>query len=386
MRCDRLNLRNGYTTGACAAAAAGAAVTLLLNGKKQEEAEIILPGGEALTLPIGALYIEKGQAVCGIRKDSGDDPDITNGVMVYAAAEKTESEGIEIRGGIGVGRVTKRGLAIPVGRAAINPGPLTMIEKEVRKVMDENGYADGIQITVSIPEGVRLAAKTFNPRLGIEGGLSVLGTSGIVRPMSEQALLESIRLEMNVVHESGKTRIALTPGNYGETFLTKTLHVDKAYIAQCSNFVYDALSFAERIGFSKVLLCGHIGKFVKLAGGMTNLHSKYGDCRMELLAAFAAAEGANRPVVLNVLNSVTTDEALNCIEAASLLEQTMARMTDRIGFHINAWLDRIASDGSEIRADVVIYSNERGVLGMTDGAEESIKSMKKPEEVLNAGQ
>jgi len=361
-------LRNGYTTGTCAAVASKAAAVLLLDGMELAHTDITLPGGETLTLKIEELRTEGGRAICGIKKDSGDDPDVTNGVIVYAAVTKTDVPGVEISGGVGIGRVTKRGLAVPVGHAAINPGPLAMIKKEVTQVMQEYGYNGGIKVVVSIPAGVELAAKTFNPRLGIEGGISVLGTTGILHPMSEQALVDTIRVEMNVLYENGRKVVALTPGNYGETFLTQKLRVDHISVVKCSNFLGDAMDFAGEIGFSGLLLCGHIGKFVKLAGGMTNLHSKYGDCRMELLAAFGAAEGANQLLAQQILDCVTTDEALDLLDEAGMLEKTMERMMERIWFHVKNRLDE------SIEAGVVVYSNVRGVLGMAGNAQGLIET------------
>lgn len=371
---SRDKLRNGYTTGSCAAAAAKAAAILLLGGEKTAAVEIALPKGGRLALEIAEWRVNDDAVTCGVKKDSGDDPDVTNGVMVYATVEKTDAPGVKIDGGPGIGRVAKRGLAVPVGRAAINPGPLAMIENEVARVMRECGYDGGFKVVISIPEGAALAAKTFNPRLGIEGGISVLGTTGIVHPMSESALLESIRLEMNVLRESGSDALALTPGNYGETFLKQTLGVDGAYIVKCSNFVGNVLEFAGEAGFSGLLLCGHIGKFVKLAGGAANLHSKYGDCRMELLAAFAAAEGAGRDEVRRMLDCVTADEALDLLDGAGILESTMARMMDRIWFHVK---NKLAEN---IRAGVVVYSNVRGILGTAGNAQCLIEQMRRGEE------
>jgi len=363
-------LRNGYTTGSCAAAAAKAASVLLLGGGRLSRSEISLPKGGTLTLRIGELNEDGGRAVCGIKKDSGDDPDVTDGVMVYAVVEKTINPEVEIDGGAGIGRVTKRGLSVPVGKAAINPIPLGMIEREVRQVMHEHGYAGGMKVVISIPSGAELAAKTFNPRLGIEGGLSVLGTTGIVHPMSEQALVDSIRLELNVIRESGLKKIALTPGNYGETFLSQTLKVHGSYITKCSNFVGCALDSVIETGFSQVLLCGHIGKFIKMAGGIFDLHSKHADCRMELLAAYAAAEGMRPETICRLLDCVVMDDALRLLEEADVLKKTMERMTDRIWFYLSKRLE------GRIDAGVVIYSNLYGVLGIAGNAQSIIEQMK----------
>ena len=362
-------LRNGYTTGTCAAAAAKAATVCLLGEKMKPAVEIVLPSGETLDVKIEEWQKGFNSITCGVKKDSGDDPDVTNGVLVYATVEKTDAEGIKIDGGLGIGRVTKRGLSVPVGEAAINPVPRSMIKNEVSKIIQEYGYDGGLKIVISIPAGVELAKRTFNPRLGIEGGISVLGTTGIVHPMSEQAWIDAMRVEMNVLYENVGEMIALTPGNYGETFLTQTLNVNKRYVSKCSNFVGDAITFVNEIGFSKVLLCGHIGKFIKLAGGMTNLHSKYGDCRMELLAASAAAEGAGRILACKILDCVVVDDVLDLLDEEGLLEQTMTRVTDRIWFHVKNRFDENTLTG------LVVFSSVRGVLGKAGAAQVLVGQM-----------
>ena len=197
---DNKKMRYGYTTGSCAAGAAGAAARMLLGGKPLSYARLMTPRGIELTLTLLDVFLSEEEVSCAIRKDGGDDPDATTGLLVYASVKKCREPGIHIDGGRGVGRVTQKGLEQPVGAAAINKVPRQMIEQEVEKACDEFSYEGGIQVIISIPGGEEVAKKTFNPRLGIEGGLSVLGTSGIVVPMSEDALIASIRTEMKMRH------------------------------------------------------------------------------------------------------------------------------------------------------------------------------------------
>lgn len=288
---DGKKLRFGYTTGTCAAAAAKAATVLLLTGDAPESVRIETPKGIALDLAVLEPVKGEGFASCAIQKDSGDDPDVTNGVLVYARVAFSSAPGITIDGGEGVGRVTKPGLKQRVGEAAINPVPRDMIRRAVEQAAQDRECRTGLSVIVSIPEGVALAKKTFNPRLGIEGGISILGTSGIVEPMSEDALIDSIALEIRQRKALGEPRLILAPGNYGADFFTEACGIAEARIVKCSNYVGKALETAIDAGFTEVLLAGHIGKLIKLSGGIMNTHSKEGDCRAELMAA--AARGQN---------------------------------------------------------------------------------------------
>ena len=327
---DGKRLRYGFTTGTCAAAAAKAAAILLLSGTAPKTVPIRTPKGIDLNLPVLEPMREGGFASCAIRKDSGDDPDVTNGVLVYARVAYAKEPGISIDGGEGVGRVTKPGLKQTIGEAAINPVPREMIRQAVETVSDEYENTDGLSVVISIPEGVALAEKTFNPRLGIVGGISILGTSGVVEPMSEDALKDSIALEIRQRKALGDTRLILTPGNYGADFLKVAYGIGDERVVKCSNFIGDALKNAEDTGFSEVLLAGHIGKLVKLSGGIFNTHSKYGDHRAELIAAAARAAGAEEVTAQEMFNCVTTDEMLRILEEKSLLCPTMDALKTRI--------------------------------------------------------
>ena len=322
-------LRRGYTTGSCAAAAAKAAACLLLTGEAPAQVEIPLPGGSRLQLAVAAAEKAEGRASCAVRKDSGDDPDITDKILVYASVSQ-QAVGITVDGGAGVGRVTRPGLDQPVGAAAINHVPREMIAQSLREAAQQAGYGGGLQAVISIPEGERLAARTFNPRLGIIGGLSVIGTSGIVEPMSERAFADTIHLELAQCHEDGRDALLLTPGNYGEDFARETLGLCLAGHVSCSNFIGEAIDSAVELGFYHILLVGHIGKLCKLGVGILNTHSAHGDARMETLLACALAAGAELPLLRALSGCVTTDAALDLLRRADLLTQTMAELGGRI--------------------------------------------------------
>lgn len=291
-------LKRGYTTGTCAAAAAKAAAIMLFSGEKVREVRLTVPAGETLFLEVEETVRHFDAVSCAVRKDAGDDPDITHGMLVFAEVKKeptqrkerpseAEADSIQIvlEGGEGIGRVTKPGLEQPVGAPAINKVPRSMIMEAVRQAAEEAGFCGTLKVTISAPEGKALAPKTFNPRLGIVGGLSILGTTGIVEPMSEKALTETILLEMKVQKKEGIQTLCLVPGNYGSDFLKDELGFSSDWAVKCSNYVGEALDMSVVLGFPRVLLVGHIGKFAKLAGGIMNTHSRMADGRAEVFLA-----------------------------------------------------------------------------------------------------
>mgnify|MGYP000382256585 CR=1 FL=1 len=268
--------------------------------------------------------------LCGLKKNSGDDPDITNGVLVYSQVRLSETGQIHIDGGIGVGRVIRPGLNQPVGEAAINRVPRQMIRKEVEEACEEVGYTGGIDVEISIPEGARLAKETFNPRLGIEGGLSILGTTGIVNPMSEQALIDTIEVEMKVCLAEKYRYLIIAPGNYGLDFLKEQYSIEENDVVKCSNYIGQAIDMAVEQDCKGVLLVGHIGKLIKVSGGIMNTHSRWADCRMDLFATAALRAGIAGEKAVEFLDCVTTDDAL---EKCSEEERTriMAKNHDAYG-------------------------------------------------------
>ena len=352
-------LRLGYTTGSCAAAAAKAAAYMLLTGRRMERVELATPKGIRLTLPVEEIRAEADRVSCAVRKDGGDDPDVTTGSLIFAEVSRRDGTDIVIDGGKGVGRVTKPGLDQPVGAAAINSVPRQMIREsvdEVRRLAEDPG---GLSAVISVPGGEALAKKTFNPRLGIVGGISIIGTTGIVEPMSEGAIVETIRVELRQRRESGAEYVLLTPGNYGSDFIRDGLGLDPALAVQCSNFIGDTLSMCRELGFRGALLAGHVGKLVKIAGGMLNTHSQYGDCRMEIIAAHAAAAGLRSERVEEILQCVACDDALRILREEGLYEAALARLTERVGFHLRSR----AGESMEIGA--ILFSKVYGELGRT---------------------
>lgn len=359
-------MRMGFTTGSCAAAAAKAAAYMLLTGKKKEEIAIETPKGITFVAEIVDIIRKEQQVSCGVIKDGGDDPDVTTGAHIVATVERLDStEGqlkLFIDGGEGVGRVTKPGLDQPVGNAAINHVPREMIEREVGQVCEVCDFKGSLRIIISVPEGEALAASTFNPRLGIQGGISILGTSGVVEPMSSQALLDTIRVECNQKKALGYPVLAVSPGNYGLDFMKSTFDYDLDQSVKCSNFVGDTIDMARELGFQKLLLTGHIGKLIKVSGGMMNTHSKEGDCRMELFAAAALRAGCDLPTAQAVLDAVTTEEGVRILEEAQVLSATMEQVMERVMLFLNKRAQ------GKIEIGCMIYANQFGLLGQSDNA------------------
>lgn len=366
---DNKKLRYGYTTGSCAAAAAKAATLMLLCKKEVHYVDLMTPKGVRLYLRIVISSMEQDFAICAVQKDSGDDPDVTNGILVYAKVSKNEEGTVHIDGGIGIGRVTKDGLEQPKGNAAINKVPRQMIRDAVLEVCNENDYVGGINVEIIIPQGVEIAKRTFNPNLGIIGGISVLGTSGIVEPMSEAAMIESIRVEMKMVVASGATYLLLSPGNYGVDFTREHMEVPPVHAIKFSNYVGEAIDIAIELGVKGMLFISHIGKFIKVAGGIMNTHSKYADARMEIMAANAVLAGAPIHTVEEVLKCVTTDEAIAILESSSMKEKTMEHVMKKIQYYLN----KRAYEAIQIGA--IIFSNQYGMLGQTENAKELLQCM-----------
>ena len=357
---DGKRLRLGYTTGSCAAAAAKAAAWMLLTGREKATVTLDTPKGIRLELPVLDIRQEENTVSCAIQKDGGDDPDITNGTLIYATLTRTETPGITIDGGQGIGRVTKRGLDQPVGNAAINSVPRKMIAENVQEVCDLCDYPGGISVLISAPEGEMLAKKTFNPRLGIVGGISILGTTGIVEPMSEEALVQTIHVELNQKRTVGNY-VLLTPGNYGAEFIRGEMGLDMNLAVQTSNFIGSSIDYCRTLGFSGALLIGHIGKLVKLAGGMMNTHSKYGDCRMDILAAHAGMAGVRPARIAEIMDCAACDDAVRILKEEGLDKPVLKTVTDKVLFHLQ-------HRAEDMEIGVVIFSKEYGILGESDNA------------------
>ena len=386
-------MRYGFTTGSCAAAAAKAAAYMLLLGRKKTEITIETPKGIPYTAQILDIRRTEDVVSCAVQKDGGDDPDVTTGAWIYAKVtycgndrkdfrsqadfqsrenlqSLEDSPYVQIDGGIGVGRVTKPGLDQPVGNAAINHVPREMIEREMREVCHVLDYHEDLAVEISVPEGQKLAESTFNPRLGILGGISILGTSGVVEPMSAQALKDTIAVELRQKKALGQKAVAVSPGNYGLDFMKKTYDYDLDRSVKCSNFIGDTIDMAKQMGFEAMLLTGHIGKLIKLSGGMMNTHSKEGDCRMELLAAAAIYAGCHAKTAKDLLDAVTTEEGVKLLSEAGILEATMERAMERILFYLR----KRAGDGMQI--ECMMYATDYGLLAESPGAQSLLQELK----------
>ena len=381
---DKKMLRRGETTGTCAALAAQGAVSFLVSGIWPETAELMTPAGQMVRVPLMEKKAGNGAVSCAVKKDAGDDPDVTDGLLIFARARflpenagnareadhgtgtaSARERRVIIDGGEGVGRVTKAGLDQPVGAAAINSVPRRMIEDAVAEVLEEAGADRPVEILIFVPGGEKAAEKTFNPVLGITGGISILGTSGIVEPMSEEALIETIRAHMQVLRSEGRRFAAAVPGNMGERFLWSYLEregIGKIPAVVCSNFVGRTLDIAGELGFSGLLLAGHLGKLVKLGCGIMNTHSKEGDGRMETLVACALRAGVGTGTLKRIQEANTTEQALEELKAAGILKETMGALLERMDWYMRRRVPETLETG------ILVFDAAGTLLGATENA------------------
>ena len=356
-------LRYGYTTGTCAALAAAAAVKALLSSSEPGAQTLMTAKGIPVSVPIEVWGMDETGAWASVFKDAGDDSDITDGMEIRAHAS-ARGEGITIDGGEGVGRVTKPGLDQPVGNAAINSGPRAQIRAAVEAVCNQMDYTGGIEVIISVPGGEEAAAKTFNPKLGIEGGISILGTTGIVEPMSEQALVDTIEIELKQISlESG--RLILTPGNYGEDYIAEN-GLDKlgVPVQKFSNFLGETLDIISGLEIDEVLLVAHVGKLSKVAAGIMNTHSKYADGRNEIFCAHAAVKGAGADICARLMDAATTDACIEILDEQGIREVVIKSIMNAVQQKLE---HRVKGN---FRIGAVMFSNVYGELGMTEEAKE----------------
>ncbi len=377
---DQAKLRNGYTTGTCAAACVRAAAGLLLSGRSEPVLRLVTPSGTAVFLSPETELLGAGAACGRVRKDAGDDPDVTDGAEIRALVFKNPPEnkrfwyqdpaypGLFLTGGRGVGLVTRPGLACPVGAPAINPVPRQMIFAAAQAARREAGRPDcPLYLVIAVPAGAALAAKTFNPRLGICGGISILGTSGIVKPMSEEALVETIRLDVRVRAAAGKRYLAVVPGNYGTAFLRENAGLSEEELIRCGNFFGDTMRILGEETIEGALVAGHIGKLVKVAGGVLNTHSRFGDRRMEILAGLAGEAGADERLRRLLLAQNTAEEAAETLQKAGALDGTAALLAERAAQALRA--------AGKIPVEVMVFSSRLGLLAETPGAREMMRRL-----------
>ena len=357
-------LRKGFTTGTCATAATAAAISMILNQDIEEKVTVSTANGVEVTMDIKDPSFGEFTASAAVEKDGGDDADATHGLLIYSTVTLLpDSNDIEIDGGEGVGRVTQKGLKCDVGMAAINPTPRAMIEKTARQLLGPNC---GAKIIISVPGGEETAKLTYNSRLGIVGGISILGTTGIVNPMSEESWKASITIELTMLYNQGYRSVVLAPGNYGEDFATNVLGIPPHRIVNMSNFVGHVLKEVQRIGFTRVLMIGHMGKFVKVAGGIFSTHSKDSDARMEIIMANLALLGAPVELLEKVDQCITTDAAGTLIEEYHY-EEVYQVLVDKMKFRSERLL---RNRKPEVSIDVVTFGTEAGYLASTQTLEE----------------
>ena len=353
------NLRRGWTTGACATAAAKAAFTALVTGVFPDPVEIGLPGGQRPVFALARAERGDGSACAGVVKDAGDDPDVTHGALVLARVRRgAPGSGVVFRAGSGVGTVTRPGLPLAVGEPAINPVPRAMMRGAIADVSAATGASDDVEIEISIPDGERIATKTLNPRLGIVGGLSILGTTGIVVPFSCAAWIHSIHRGIDVARAMGLDHVAGSTGNTSEKAIAALHGLSEQSLIDMGDFVGGMLKYLAVHPVAKVTVAGGIGKMVKLAQGLTDLHSKRGAVDHGFLATIAETQGAPSDVVERVRGA---NSALEVLE--------IARAT---GFDLGtpiaeaAWTTASSLlSGADISLEVVVFDRGGGLVATT---------------------
>ena len=372
---DGKKYRRGYTTGSCATAASKAATYMLLTNKKIKTINIDTPKGIPLTLDVQNISLNNDYVECSIKKDGGDDIDATHTMDIYAKAEiiyRENGEDIIVCGGYGIGVVTKKGLSVEVGKAAINPTPMKMINYEIRKVIGEDisatlGEGKSLKITISAPKGEEIAKKTFNPRLGIIGGISIIGTTGIVEPMSDEGWKKSLSIELKMKKEQGLDKIILVPGNHGEQFIREKLNLDMKYVVRTSNFIGYMLKEAQRMGYKKILMAGHIGKFIKLSAGIFNTHSKVADARSEILISNLALMKAPYDLLEKINECLTAEEAVEVINENNYTE-FYDKVSNKCRYKVKQYL---GDDDTEV--EVIMFSMDKTLLGKSDNTDSLVE-------------
>lgn len=351
-------LRKGYTTGTTATAAAVAAAKTILEQQAATTVHVNAANGQPVDFEVQDCQFDDRSARVAITKDGGDDQDATDGMLIVATVTLRSDAEITLDGGQGIGRVTQEGLANKPGMPAINPTPYKLIQQGVRQVIGDDRGAD---IVISAPEGERVAKLTYNPKLGIVGGISILGTSGIVTPMSEESWKHSISIEMNIHRKRGDTALILTPGNYGEDFLTGEMHIGTEKQVQMSNFVGYVLKEVQRLGFTKLLIVGDLGKMIKVAGGIFSTHSKDADARAEIMVANLALLGAPVELLKKVNDCLTTISMIKLVNEAGY-QAVYQVLVDKIKGRAEKLL---AHREPHVDIDAVIFSRDTGFLAAT---------------------
>ncbi|MEM3382928.1 MAG: cobalt-precorrin-5B (C(1))-methyltransferase CbiD [Nitrososphaerales archaeon] len=352
-------LRYGITTGACAAAAAKAALITLLDNPV-DRVGIPSPIGIRFEILVKeSMKISEDTAMACVIKDSGDDVDVTNKMEICATLRLTDDGKIVIKGGNGVGIVTKKGLPVPISESAINPIPRKMIEDAIKEALP---FGRGVEVLISAVGGEKVAEKTLNPKLGIVGGISILGTTGVVKPLSMDAYRRSLIPQIDVAIAQGYKRILLVPGSIGERFAKQIFKFPKDAVIQTGDFIGYMLDKAVEKGVKEIIILGHPGKLVKLAAGIFNTHHKVADARREVIAAYAGANGADNELIRTILKSNTTEEAIEHLKQANLLQSTFNEIAKKISLRAMERIENKAKIGT------ILVSLDGNVLGMDENA------------------
>ena len=349
-------LRYGYTTGSSATAATKAALMYLLDDSKHDipEVTIKLPSGNPLTISVNSLEKKENSVLASVIKDGGDDPDVTHGLEIYSKVSLRNDSKINIFGGIGVGKVTKKGLPIAPGNSAINPVPLKMIRETVEEMLPEGFGAD---VEISVPKGEETAKKTLNAKLGIIGGISILGTTGIVKPMSEESWKASLAIELKMALENaGNGEVIFLFGNRGKQYLSDNFDDNTSQAIVISNFVGYMFDRACEFEAKKIYFIGELGKFVKVAGGIFHTHSRVSDAKMEILTANALLVGESTENMKKIMASNTTEEATKYIEKTEVYNLLAEKAKQKCEEYCRR-------NGWELEVETLIISAEKEVLG-----------------------
>ncbi len=351
-------LRRGRSTGSCAAAAAKAAAEVLFSGRLLDVISIDTPAGIRLEMTVEDIDQSLNRVICSVRKDAGDDPDITNGMKIFAKAVPASEPGVTLTVGRGVGMVTKPGLQVEVGKPAINPVPEKMILEEVGSVLPPGR---GVEVEISIPDGERLGRKTLNSKLGVMGGLSILGTSGLVEPMSEQSYKDTLALELNAARHEHRGPVVLVTGNFGRELALNHFRLPEKAVVKIGNLVGFSLDRCLELQFGKVLMIGHIGKLIKVSAGIFNTHSRVADARFETFAARAALLGAGAKTIQKLQEAITTEDMVDILEGLGgpgWFDQLSAAVSERAAAYLY----------DEINVGTVLFNFRRGLLGNDEQA------------------
>ena len=361
-------LRKGYTTGSCATAAAKVAALMVMRQHLIHQVSIVTPSGVTLNLNVESPHVEGQQGIAAIRKDGGDDIDATHGMLIFARVTLTDSGDITLRGGEGVGTVTRKGIGLPIGSSAINRTPRHTIETAVREAI---GPVRGAEVEIFAPEGEERAQKTYNSRLGIVGGISIIGTTGIVTPMSEESWKRSLALELEMKRAAGLERVVLVPGNHGERFVREQMGIDSQVVVTMSNFVGYMIEESVRLGFRQIVLIGHPGKLIKIAAGIFHTHSHIADARMETLVAHLALLGAPLELLRLVSDCDTTEAAMEHIDAFGF-QRIYNHLAERICQRV---MQRLRFTKTPPVCDAIMFSFDNQILGSNRPVSEIVEAM-----------